>query len=56
MIDKHSYRIMWSEEDKEFVGLCNEFPSLSWLAASQDEAFKGVRTLVSDVVKDMEVA
>ena len=30
-IDKFTYRIMWSEEDQEFVGLCAEFPSLSWI-------------------------
>jgi len=33
--------------------LCTEFPSLSWLAGSQDEAFAGIRQLVADVVADM---
>ncbi len=32
-VDKYTYRITWSEEDGEFVGLCAEFPSLSWLDA-----------------------
>ena len=27
----YTYRVLWSEEDAEFVGLCAEFPSLSWL-------------------------
>ena len=31
--DKYTYRVMWSDEDEEFVGLCAELPSLSWLAA-----------------------
>jgi len=30
--DKYTYRVTWSEEDAEYVGLCAEFPSLSWLA------------------------
>ena len=34
--DLYSYRVQWSEEDREFVGLCTEFPSLSWLAESQE--------------------
>lgn len=54
MVDKYSYRISWSDEDNQFIGLCAEFPSLSWLAASQDEAFKGICKLVTDVVQDME--
>ncbi|PJA42533.1 MAG: toxin-antitoxin system HicB family antitoxin, partial [Lysobacterales bacterium CG_4_9_14_3_um_filter_62_6] len=27
----YTYRVIWSDEDVEFVGLCAEFPSLSWL-------------------------
>ncbi len=51
--DRYSYRVVWSEEDGEYVGLCTEFPSLSWLARSQDKAFAGIRKLVADVVADM---
>ena len=54
MTDKYSYRVSWSEDDNEFVGLCAEFPSLSWLAKTQDAAFKGIRKLVVDVIKDMK--
>ena len=27
--DHHTYRVTWSEEDSEHVGLCAEFPSLA---------------------------
>ncbi len=27
--EKYTYRVMWSDEDEEFIGLCAEFPSLS---------------------------
>ena len=30
--DRYTYRVTWSEEDQEYVGLCAEFPSLNWLA------------------------
>lgn len=51
--DKYTYRVTWSEEDAEHVGLCTEFPSLSWLAATPEAALKGIRKLVADVVADM---
>ena len=51
--DKYTYRVTWSEEDAEHVGLCAEFPSLSWLAPSPEAALKGIRQLVSGVVDDM---
>lgn len=50
---KYTYRVVWSEEDGEFVGLCAEFPSLSWLAATQTEAISGIVELVKSVLADM---
>lgn len=46
----YAYRVIWSSEDNEFVGLCAELPSLSWLASSQSEALAGIslNRLVSD--------
>ncbi|MDY7092175.1 MAG: toxin-antitoxin system HicB family antitoxin [Acidobacteriota bacterium] len=54
--DHYTYRVTWSEEDEEHLGLCAEFPSLSWLAESPEEALTGIRSLVSDVVKDLEAS
>jgi predicted HicB family RNase H-like nuclease len=51
--DRYTYRIAWSDEDGEYAGLCAEFPSLSWLAATPEEAFQGIRDVVEDVVSDM---
>jgi len=51
--DRYTYRVTWSEDDTEYVGLCAEFPSLSWLAATPEAALKGVRKIVADVVQDM---
>jgi len=52
--DRYTYRITWSEEDKEYVGLCVEFPSLSWLAESPELALKGIRKVVEEVIKEMK--
>lgn len=53
-MNKYTYRITWSEEDGEYVGLCAEFPSLSWLADTQESALAGIRDTVKQVVQDME--
>jgi predicted HicB family RNase H-like nuclease len=51
--DKYTYRVTWSEEDGEYVGLCAEFPGLSWLAGTPETALKGIRKVVNDVIEDM---
>ncbi|MCB1053942.1 MAG: toxin-antitoxin system HicB family antitoxin [Acidobacteria bacterium] len=52
--DHYTYRVTWSEEDGEHVGLCAEFPSLSWLAKTPEAALRGIRRLVADVVTDLD--
>lgn len=45
----YSFDVTWSEEDQEYVGLCAQFPSLSWLAPTQDEALSGIQTVVAEL-------
>jgi len=52
--DRYTYRVTWSEDDSEYVGLCAEFPSLSWLEPSPEEALKGIRQTVAQVVEDLK--
>ncbi len=52
--DRYTYRVTWSEEDNEYVGLCAEFPSLSWLEPSPEEALKGIRPTVAQIVADLK--
>ena len=49
----YTYRETWSEDDKEYVGLCAEFPSLSHLDKSHLDAMQGILNLVQGVVEDM---
>ena len=55
-MDKYTYRVTWSEEDGEYVGLCAEFPSLSLLARTQKEALAGIQDVVREVIRDMKAA
>lgn len=52
-INHYTYRVTWSVEDNEHVGLCSEFPSLSWLAAPPEKALSGIRRVVGEVVAEM---
>ena len=52
--DRYTYRVTWSEEDSEYVGLCAEFPSLSWLSKTPELALKGIRKVVAEIVEDMQ--
>tara|TARA_B110000967_G_C18694634_1_gene464789 strand:- start:144 stop:470 length:327 start_codon:yes stop_codon:yes gene_type:complete len=51
--DRYTYRLTWSEEDQSHIGLCAEFPSLSWLGTSPEKALSGIRKLVQDCLSDM---
>jgi len=52
--DRYTYRVTWSEEDGEYIGLCTEFASLSWLAPEPEAALQGIRQVVAEVVADLQ--
>jgi predicted HicB family RNase H-like nuclease len=51
--DHYTYRVTWSPEDGEYLALCAEFPSLSWLAMAPEPALAGIRRVVAEAVADM---
>jgi len=55
-IDHYTYRLTWSPEDNEHIGLCTEFPSLSWLAPNQEAALTGIRQMVAEAVADLQAS
>ena len=52
-VNHYTYRVTWSAEDNEHVGLCAEFPSLSWLAPNPEKALSGIRRVVAAVVDEI---
>jgi hypothetical protein len=52
-IDRYTYRVIWSEEEQEHVGLCSEFSSLSWLEETPEAALMGIRNLVRESAFDL---
>ena len=53
-VNHYTYRVTWSPEDAEHVGLCVEFPSLSWLGQTPEAALAGIRRVVAKVVADLK--
>ena len=51
--DRYTYRVIWSEEDEEYVGLCAEFGHLSHIDDTPDKALAGIRALVAFCVEDL---
>ncbi len=47
VIDRYTYRVFWSDKDEEYVGLCAEFGTLSYLDDTPERALIGIRELVS---------
>jgi hypothetical protein len=47
--DRYTYRVEWSDEDNEWVGLCAELPSLSWLDPDKGKALAGITRLAEAV-------
>jgi len=51
--DRYTYRLAWSSREAEFVATVVEFPSLSWIADTREDALVGLTSLVEEVLQDM---
>lgn len=40
--DKYTYRVLWSDESRQYVGVCSEFPEFRYLAEMHDAALAGI--------------
>ena len=52
--EHYTYKVTWSPEDEEYIGLCHEFPSLSYLDKKQIKALEGIKRTVLSVVEDIK--
>lgn len=48
---EYRYWTEWSEEDGEWVGLCDGFPLISWLEPDREAAESGIRAVVAEAVE-----
>jgi hypothetical protein len=50
--EKYTFDVIWSEEDEEFIGICHQFPSLSHLDTTEENALAGIKELVEIVTSE----
>ncbi|WP_267625947.1 hypothetical protein [Gordonia sputi] len=48
------FSVIYSNEDQEWVATSPNFPSLSWLAATPDDAVRGLERLIDEVRHDLQ--
>lgn len=48
---KQNYKVSWSEENQDYVGLCPKFPSLCSHNKTAVGALRNIRNLVDEAVK-----
>ncbi|WP_419928954.1 antitoxin HicB [Candidatus Poriferisocius sp.] len=53
VIDQYRFWTEWSEEDGEWVGLCDGFPLVSWVEPDQEAAESGIRAVVAEDIEDL---
>ncbi len=53
--DAYRFWTEWSEEDQEWVGLCDAFPLMSWLEPERAAAEVGIRSVVAEAIKMLKV-
>ena len=54
IIEKYTYRIEWSEEDKVHIARCLEFPSLATHGNTAEEALHEIEKVVEETIKWMK--
>ncbi len=52
-VDQYRFWTEWSEEDGEWVGLCDGFPLISWLEPEREAAELGIQSVVTETVEHL---
>jgi len=50
MKDGNGYRVEWSDKDNQYIGMCDEFPSLICKHDNPRDAYNGILDLVADKI------
>src|SRR5437899_11448424 len=51
--DRYTYRLLWSEEKRRYLGVCSEFPDLRYEATSTTDALAGIQRRVADELESL---
>lgn len=51
--DQYTYRTEWNHGEQSFVATVTEFPSLSWIAKTPEDATAGLKAVVHETLVDL---
>ena len=51
--DKYTYRLLWSEDQARYVGVCSEFPNLRYEATGKNDALFGIQNRVAEEIAQL---
>ncbi len=54
MTDKYTIQIFWSEEDKAYVAICQDFPGLSAFGEHREEALKEAQIALALMIETFQ--
>ena len=54
--EEYGFSVVWSEDDKAFIGRVDEFPSLAAHGSTQEKALRETRNVVQFVLEDLPAA
>lgn len=53
-LKNYTFSTKWSAKDQGYAGLCDQFPSISWLYPDETEALAGIKKLVKEISSDLQ--
>ncbi len=51
-VEDIQFWVHWSEDDQDWVAVCNAFRSLSWLSEAPERALSGLIILIDDIIRE----
>lgn len=51
--DMYTYRLLWDEIRERYVGVCSEFPDLTYEAMSTADALAGIQNRIAEEIASL---
>jgi predicted RNase H-like HicB family nuclease len=52
-VENYTYQVLWSVSDGKYIGVCLEFPNLTFAAGTQEKALTGIQGFVAHKLAEM---
>lgn len=48
-MDDYTFFAVWQEEGQNFAAKCSEYPSLNWVAETEEKAIEGIKYIIATI-------